>query len=480
MAPPPRAASTGAAAVPTTPSPSTADAAAHVAARIDRVPTGRFHLRLAAVVGGGTFFDGFDAISLAVVLPLVVRTFGINFSQAGVIVSAGYLGQFIGALVIGALSDRIGRRKAFILCLAVFGALALACASARSADSLMLFRLLQGLGLGAEVPIAATLVNEYLGRRNRGRFSVIYQSLFTWGLFFAPLVALLMTSRMAPEQVWRTLLALGALPLVIAVIAWFALPESARWLADKGRVAEADRHVTRMEDDARASGHELPPVAEVTTAVAHRPARLRELLEAPYGSRTLMLGVLWFCTFFVTYGFTVWLPSLYVSIGGLQPSRSLLLTVILGAVQVTMAYVVASFVERLGRRLVFMIGYTVATLGALFGFVNIAFLDNSNWPVLFTTGVIMTVGIMLPTITLYLYTSELYPTRMRGFASSTASSLSRVASILSPSIFGFLLDGHGGAGAIFAVLAGVALVGLVAMALGGVETRQKALEEISA
>jgi putative MFS transporter len=480
MAPPPRAASTGAPAPASGPHETTPDVVAHVAARIDRVPTGRFHRRLAAVVGGGTFFDGFDAISLAVVLPLVVATFRIDFGQAGLIVSAGYLGQFIGALVIGALSDRIGRRNAFILCLVVFGALALACAAAPSANSLMLFRLLQGIGLGAEVPIAATLVNEYLGRRNRGRFSVVYQSLFTWGLFFAPLIALIMTSHMAPEAVWRTLLALGALPLVIAVIAWFALPESARWLADKGRLAEAERHVARLESDARASGHELPPVAELTTSVPLRRARLRELLEPPYGARTLMLGILWFCTFFVTYGFTVWLPSLYVKVGGLQPSRSLLLTVILGAVQVAMAYVVASIVEKLGRRLVFMIGFTIATLGALFGFVNIAFLDNSTWPVLFTTGVIMTVGIMLPTVTLYLYTSELYPTRMRGFASSSASSLSRVASILSPSIFGFLLNGHGGAGAIFAVLAGVALIGLVAMSVGGIETRQKALEEISA
>jgi putative MFS transporter len=477
MAPPPRTSPAGAAASATQVPAS--DAVARIAARIDRVPTGRFHVRLASVVGGGTFFDGFDAISLAVVLPLVVRTFHIDFSQAGLIVSAGYLGQFIGALVIGALSDRIGRRNAFILCLTVFGALALACAAAWSPHSLMLFRLLQGLGLGAEVPIAATLVNEYLGRRSRGRFSVIYQSLFTWGLFFAPLIALILTSHLSPEAVWRVLLGLGALPLVMAVIAWFTLPESARWLAEKGRVDEAEKNVARLEEDARATGHVLEPVA-VETPVPHRPARFRELLEAPYGSRTLLLGVLWFCTFFVTYGFTVWLPSLYVSVGGRQPSRSLLLTVILGAVQVAMAYVVASFVEKLGRRLVFMIGFVVAAAGALFGYVNIALLHHSTWPVLFTTGVIMTIGIMLPTITLYLYTSELYPTRMRGFASSSASSLSRVASILSPSIFGWLLNGHGGAGAIFAVLAGMSLIGLVAMAVGGIETRAKALEEISA
>jgi putative MFS transporter len=285
---------------------------------------------------------------------------------------------------------------------------------------------------------------------------------------------------MAPEAAWRTLLGLGALPLLIAVVAWFALPESARWLADKGRIEEAERHVSRMEQDALAAGRTLEPVTGTAAPLPQHRTRLRELLEKPYGSRTLLLGVLWFCTFFVTYGFTVWLPTLYVSVGHLAPSRSLLLTVVLGAVQVAMSYVVAGFVEKLGRRPIFIIGYAIAALGALFGFVNLTVLHHTTWPVLFTTGVIMTVGIMLPTITLYLYTSELYPTRMRGFASSSASSLSRVASILSPTIFGFVLSGHGGAGAIFAILAGIAVVGLIAMVVGGIETRQKALEEISA
>lgn len=449
-----------------------------IAARIDRVPVGRFHLKLTSIVGIGTFFDGFDAISLAVVLPAVVHAFGISFSQAGLILSAGYVGQFLGAILIGALSDRLGRRVAFILCLTVFGLMSIFCALAWSSTSLLAFRLIQGIGLGAEVPIAATLINEYLGRRSRGRISVIYQSLFTWGLFFAPLVALLLTTAMGPANAWRVLLALGALPLFVAVWAWFALPESARWLAEKNRVAEAHALVARMEDEAQASGKTLEPPAPAPK-VEHRPTRLGELFQGQYGSRTVVLGLLWFCTFFVTYGFSVWLPTLYVSVGGLPQTRSLLLTVILGAIQVTMAYVVASFVDKLGRKPTFIIGFAIATLGGLFGFANLTILHNTTWPFLFATGVILTVGIMLPTVTLYLYTSELYPTRMRGFASSTASSLSRVASILSPFIFGFLLDGHGGAGTIFAILSCMAVIGLVTMAVGSIETRQRRLEDIS-
>ena len=458
--------------------PTGADSSA-IAARIDRIPAGRFHVKLASIVGAGTFFDGFDAISLAVVLPLVVTTFGIGFSEAGLIISAGYAGQFVGALLIGVLSDRIGRSKAFIVSIAVFGVLAVLCALAWSANSLMVFRLLQGIGLGAEVPIAATLVNEYLGRHSRGRVSVLYQALFTWGLFFAPLIALILTSTTSPENTWRILLGIGALPLVVAVVAWFALPESARWLAEKGRFAEAEVYVRRMEQEAADAGHTLEPPVVSPGSLSPQKTRLSELFQGRYGGRTAMLSCIWFCTFFVTYGFTVWLPSMYISVGGLPPSRSLLLTVLLGAIQLAMSYVVASFVDKIGRRRTFLIGFVVAILGAGFGAVNLLVFHHTSWPVLFATGVILTIGIMLPTVSLYLYTTELYPTRMRGFASATTSSFSRIASIVSPLVFGFLLGGHGGAGAVFAILAVVAFLGLLTMAKWGPETRLRTLEEIS-
>jgi MFS transporter, putative metabolite:H+ symporter len=291
-------------------------------------------------------------------------------------------------------------------------------------------------------------------------------------------IALLLTSALGPEAGWRALLGCGAVPLLIAVWAWFALPESARWLADRGKIEEADRYVTLMERQARERGH----VLEAPTATLEekpRRAKRRELLQRQYGARTILLAVLWFATFFVTYGFTVWLPTLYVSVGGLPQTRSLLLTVVLGALQVAMAYVVASVIDRLGRRATFMIGFAIALIGGTFGFLTILLYHNPRWDVLFATGVILTIGIMPPTVSLYLYTNELYPTRLRGFATSSASSLSRIASIISPLIFGAMLDGHGGAGAIFAVLAVTALLGFLAIWLRGIETRGRSLEEIA-
>lgn len=455
-----------------------AQTAADITARLDRIPTGRFHGRLAGIVGTGTFFDGFDALSIAVILSLIVSTFKISFAEAGLIISAGYLGQFVGALVIGALSDRIGRRKAFVLCLAVFGLLSMACAFAWSADSLLLFRLIQGIGLGAEVPVAATLINEYLGTKSRGRISVLYQSAFSWGLFFAPLVALMLTSALGPQLGWRVLLGVGALPLLVAIWAWFAVPESARWLANKGRITEADAYVSRMESEAIARGHVLSEPAPLPE-VKSLPFRLNEMFQGQYARRTLMLALVWFTCFFVVYGYTTWLPTLYVSVGRLPSSSSLVLTIILGLVQLVVVYLCAWLVERLGRKVLLALGTGIGAVGALGGLVVVGILGRTDWPYLFATGLIIGIGMTIPAGMLYLYTGELYPTRMRGFATSAASSLNRLASIISPFIIGFLLDGHGGAGAVFGLLGAAALVSFVVIATLGIETRNRRLEEIS-
>lgn len=452
---------------------------AAIAARIDRVPLVPFHRHTGRILGLGTFFDGFDAISVAVVLAVIVQVFGIDFSTAGLIISAGYVGQLIGALVVGALSDRIGRRRAFVLSLVVFGALSLASAFAWSATSLMVFRLLQGIGLGGEVPVAGALLNEYLGVRNRGRASVVYQTAFMmWGFFFAPLVALASITAFGAEDGWRVLFAIGALPLLLAAYAWFRLPESARWLAHRGRGAEADALVTQMEDQARERGHALAdPV--VTAAPAAGEFRMGELFAPAYRRRTAMLAAVWFTAFFVTYGYTVWLPTLYVSVGGLPPTSSLALTVALGAVTLVLVYVNAYLVEVVGRKPLLTTGFAVMSAGALIAAVVTGPLGVSTWQALFACALVLAVGATLVTGSLYFYTAELFPTRMRGWATSACSSMNRLASVLSPILVGALLDGSGGVGAVFGCFAAAAVVGAVVMATVGVETRGRSLEDIS-
>lgn len=462
------------------PEPTAAAATAtDIPARIERIPVGRFHYRLAGTLGVGTFFDGFDSTSIAVILTVLIAYFDISTGQAGILVAAGYLGQFVGALVIGALADRFGRRPAFLLSLLTFGILSALCALAWSAPSLGALRAVQGLGLGAEVPVAATLVNEYLGARNRGRIAVTYQSTFNWGLLAAPVVGIVALRAFGEDAGWRVLLAVGALPVLVAAYAWFRLPESARWLAERGRRAEAEGYVRRMEQEAAARGVVLAaPPASPPPAAAGR-LRLGELFAPAYRRRTLMLAAIWFLSFFVGYGYAVWMPTLYVRVGGLATTQALGLTVLVGALQLAMVYLTAFLADRIGRKPLLTWGFVIMTAGALVGFVGVGVLGVHAWPMLLATAALFAVGATAPTSTLYLYTAELYPTRMRAWATSACSSVNRLASILSPLLVGGLLGTSLGAGAVFLSFALACAVALAVVVVAAVETRRRPLEEIS-
>lgn len=430
------------------------------------------------MLAGGTFFDSFDALSIATALTVIVKYFGISLSTAGLIVSAGYLGQLVGALVVGALSERIGRRRAFIAAIVVFSALSIGAALSWSATSLLVFRMLQGLGLGAEVPIAGTLLNEFLSARHRGRIGLLYESAFTWGILIAPLAGVILIGGLGPGAGWRWLFALGALPLLLAVVAWWRLPESPRWLAEHGRAEEAERIVARIEANARERGDELPAYRPAPPQAAHR-LRPAELFAAPYRRRTGMLWATWFFTYFITYGFSVWLPTLYVQLGGLSPSRSLVLTVILGVAQLIAAYVGVPLVDRIGRMPLLLAGFIIMAVGCGFGTLGVSVLNLTAWPVLFTAGITTAVGATFPAILLYLYTAELYPTRMRGWGTAAGSSMNRLASILSPILVGQILSRGGGVTAVFSAFLLAALIGLAVLAVTGIETRNRPLEEIA-
>jgi MFS transporter, putative metabolite:H+ symporter len=457
---------------------SAAEPAAEIAGRLDRISPNRFHVRLAALLGAGTFFDGFDAISIAVVLTAVVSTFHISVSAASLIISAGYLGQFVGSLVVGALSERVGRRTTFVLCLITFGLLSLLTAFSWNSTILLVARLAQGFGLGAEVPLAATLMNEYLAARRRGRIGMVYQSLFGWGLFTAPLVALLLVSTVGPHSAWRYLLAIGVLPAVIGLYASFRLPESARWLASRGRIAEADALVRQVEAMARRRGDRLtePRIVPQRPELQFRPG---EFLRGLYRNRTLMLWAAWFLASFVNYGCSVWLPTLYVRLGDATPKTSLLVTAAIGFLSVICVLLSGPAIDRYGRRGVLITSFAVMLLGALIGTFGGAVFGWPVLPVLIAAGAVIGVGAPLALGPLWIYTAELYPTRMRGWATSAASAMNRAASIVSPLIVGAVIAAGGGTTGIFSIMLACAVLGVVVMAAMGVETKARALEDIA-
>jgi MFS transporter, putative metabolite:H+ symporter len=449
-----------------------------ISARLDRLPFLPFHLRIAAILGAGTLFDAFDSLSIGAALTMIVATFHLDFRSSGTLISAAFVGQFFGALAFGYVSEFIGRKKAFVIALTIFGLCSLGAALAQSVNDIIIARMIQGIGLGAEVPVAAALFTEFVRGHARGKIVMIYESLFTWGLFLAPVVGLSLYKGLGPEIGWRVLFAIGGVPLVIAAIAAWKLPESPRWLAAKHRLPEADAIVARMEAEARRRGQSLPPPVP-TAPVLHEPMRLTDLFRGIYRKRTFVIWTMWFCAYFISNGYQAWQPTLYMKIGGLPTEDALALTIFYTICQLGMAYVVASMIDRHGRRRWFAGGFLFGALAACGGAIASGVFGVRGWETLLIFGLLMGMGTSINSLGVYVYTPELYPTRMRAWGTATGSSLNRLASAIAPSVVGWLLAVYGGIAIVFAMFAVVGLFGATILWFFGEETKRRNLENLS-
>ena len=448
-----------------------------IIARLERLPFSRVHLRVAAILSVGTFFDAFDAICIAVALTVIFTTLHIGFFDAGLVFSSAYIGQFAGAWGFGLLSERYGRKNAFIAALLLYGVLSMATAVAWNLQSLVVIRVVQGLGLGGEIPCAAVLINEMLRSQKRGRISMTYQTIFQWGALLTPIIGLLFFNIFGQNLGWRLMFLFGGIPAFAAIYAWFALPESPRWLADRGRYDEADKVVREMENQ------NWPEPLEAPVRIAPPPLeqlRLGELFGGIYLGRTLMVWTAWLCSFFVAYGYSLWLPTLYVKIGGLPVNNALALSIVPWIFNMTLMYLSAAFlIDRVGRKPIFVFGFLAIIVAGLGGAFIVDYWHTTVWQVLFSIGLLLGIGTSLCTTMLFTYTSELYPTRMRGLGVAAGSGMLRLAAVIAPAAVGALLGSDFGIGSVFLMFGVAGLIGAVVLAIFGIETKQQSLEALS-
>src|ERR1700683_3320444 len=290
-----------------------------IAARMERLPLSRWHNKLRLIVGTANFSDAFDALTVAYVLPALIPLWDLKSAEIGALISIGYAGQAIGGLLSGWLAERYGRVPLLVANIVLFSLMSLCCIFAGNYATLLTLRFLQGIGLGGEVPIANTYISEFAKSTQRGRFVLLQQLMFPIGLTTVALVGVFVV----PILGWQWMFVLGALPVLLALPMIKMLPESPRWLASRGRDADADRVLTRIESLVSANGG--VPVAPIPANVA--PAvpshsHFGELFAGVYRQRTLSLWVLWFCTYGITYALTGWLPSIMRTVYHLPVAQS--------------------------------------------------------------------------------------------------------------------------------------------------------------
>lgn len=444
---------------------------ANISARLERLPITRQVFWARNIIGAATFFDGYTVIAIAYAMPVLAKEWNLSATQIGMILSAGYLGQLFGAVFFGWLAERIGRMKVLTFTILLFVAMDVACLFASSAIAMMTFRFLQGIGTGGEVPVASAYVNELIGSKKRGRFFLLYEVMFLLGLVGAGIIGYLLV----PIYGWKAMFAVGLVPAMLLIPLRFFLFESPRWLASKGRLIEADRIVTRLEDSATRSGKTLTPPVEVPPIQKPSAGQgWKELFRGMYFKRSLVIWAMWFGAYMVANGLITWLPTLYRQHFNLPLDTSLAYGFMTSAAGVVAAIICALLIDKVGRRRWY--------IGALFlGAVPLAALALTGATTPLQILLLAGLGyalIQTVTFSLYLYSAELYPTRLRALGTGVGSAWLRLGSATGPLVVGVAVSGAG-VHYVFGVFAVILLMTGVITALFAIETKGRILEELS-
>jgi putative MFS transporter len=444
---------------------------ARLVARLERLPVTRRLMLLRVVVGIATFFDAYTVLAIAFALPQLVTEWQLTPTEVGMIISAGYVGQLFGAVIFGSLAERFGRLKILFVTILLFVSMDIACLFAWSGIAMMVFRFLQGVGTGGEVPVASAYVNEFIGAENRGRFFLLYEVIFPIGLMFAGMAGYFLV----PVYGWKAMFIVGLVPSVLTIPLRMFMPESPRWLASKGRIAEAEAVIRQLEDDARRHGAALAePAARPIGSQATAGSDWRELFKGIYLKRTVMIWGLWFCAYMINNGLVTWLPTLYRQGFHLSLQTSLAYGWITSGVGVVASIVCALAIDKVGRKPWYATAFLLATLPLLAlswlgatSALEVLILATATYAILQTIA-----------FSLYLYSAELYPTRLRAVGTGFGSAWLRAGSSLGPILVGTIVADLG-IRYVFAAFAAVALLGGLVTLRFAIETRGRVLEELS-
>jgi len=396
--------------------------------RLDRLPVTGKHRKLLFGSGIGWALDAMDVGLISFIMAALVVHWGLTPTQTSWLGSVGFVGMALGATFGGLLADRIGRRQVFALTLLVYGLATGASALAGSLAVLIALRFVVGLGLGAELPVASTLVSEFSPRRYRGRMVVILEAFWAVGWISAALIGYFVVT--SGDNGWRWALALGMIPTFYAIYVRRSLPESVRFLEDKGRHEKAEEVVASFEADV--------DTQELQRIDAAEQQRLRDLpredladatsIWAPgLRRRTAALWIVWFCVNLSYYGAFIWIPSLLVA-DGFTLVKSFQFTLIITLAQLPGYAVAAWLIEAWGRR------HTLATFLVGSAASALFFGTASTETTIIAAGCLLSFFNLGAWGALYAIGPELYPSHVRGAGTGAAAGFGRIASIMAPLI----------------------------------------------
>ncbi len=413
---------------------------------MDNAPMNPLHRRLAWSAGLGIFLDGYDLVIIGSVLLLLTPQWHINTYEMGYLGSAALAGAFVGALAGGHIADRFGRKAIYLIDLMTFFVAAILCAAAWNITALIIFRFILGMGIGADYPISATYMAEFMPKHKRGGVITWTFGLWTGGAIFAGIVGFTLV-HWGPWA-WRLMFLVGALPALLVVWMRRKLPESPRWYLRRGETQKAVQ-VLRQVDPTISDGEMAEILRQQAQAIATPRAPVWTLFSRRFLRSTLFVCIPWFIMDLVGYYVTIYTPQILGHLGFHGSSSKILGQMILSTSFLVGYIPLALYIDKIGRIVPQIIGFVGGGIGlAIVGFTALhvpmrAVLHNGivhEIPV-FGAGAIMIIfaGMLISQIlnsfgpgnTTYVLASEVYPTDVRATGHGFATAFSRLGAVAS-------------------------------------------------
>ena len=423
---------------------------------------------------------GYDSSNVAGAQLYFQEYFGLQGDDSAVetIVTATVYGELVGVLAGGFIINRFGRKPTIVVVACCYVVLCLASALAVSPVMLGMSRLLLGIAIGVSLVAVPIFVAESVPARIRGATLVAYQVAAVVGIILGYLAALALSNILETLN-WRLMLGLAALPAILLIPALMRLPETPRYLALKGHLREAREALARIDPSADAD-------IEVAKLAADggRTGRLREMIHRPYLRATVFVVGLGFFIQITGINATVaYGPRIFEAMGITTKTQSILMATLVQCIALVAVLASMSVVDRWGRRPILLTGISIMIVSQLIMVVTFATQSGDNFSTVQTVlGFIGLAGINIGFVfgfgaLVWVYSSESFPSRLRGYGSSAMLGSDLLANIIIVQFFLTVLNTIGGAWSfmIFAILAMLAWFFVWRMAP---ETKGRELEEI--
>lgn len=441
---------------------------AEVAARLERLPMTSYQWWLFVIIATAWLFDSMDLAALTFILAPISSDFNLSGTMAGALATVSFGGMIVGASFAGVLGDRFGRRPVFTTSMIVWGVGSLVAALSWDLSSLLVARLLIGLGMGAEFPVAQAMLSEFVPARNRGKFLGWLEGFWPIGFIVCGALALFMV----PSIGWRSIFYVLTACSVFALIIRWRLPESPRWFVSVGRLSDAERTLRKVEAKVqRASGRPLPPVlTDIDDDAAESERSLRSLFSSTYRKRTVMMWLVWFCTLLGYYGITTWMGKLLAD-SGMSIANSIEYVVLMALWGIPGFLLASWLLDKIGRKPVISGFIFISAIAAY------VYSGATSPAEVLITGSIMQFFFFGMWSALYAYTPEVFPSRARATGCGTSSAFGRAGAMIGPLILPLVMNAAG-VGTAFIVVGCFFVLGGVLVLVLGPETRNKVLEEV--